>query len=201
MLSDESSRGCRGVMRVVKLWPLAGGQRENSMSAPDLSLLGKRRLGPMFVVQFFGAFNDTLLKFAMLFLATFTIYAAEPHKVDLLATIAGGVFILPYYLFSALAGQYDDKWDKAWLMRTVKLAEIGIMTLALTGFALQSVPLLLPCLFLMGVHSTIFGPVKYSILPQHLKPNEVMGGTGLVEAGTFLAILGGQLHAGWIKTW
>ena len=171
------------------------------MSAPDLSLLGKRRLGPMFVVQFFGAFNDTLLKFAMLFLATFTIYAAEPHKVDLLATIAGGVFILPFFLFSALAGQFADKWDKARLMRAVKAAEIGIMCLALTGFAFQSVWLLLFCLFLMGMHSTIFGPVKYSILPQHLGPHEVMGGTGLVEAGTFLAILGGQLLAGWIKPW
>jgi len=171
------------------------------MSAPDLSLLGKRRLGPMFVVQFLGAFNDTLLKFAMLFLATYTIYAAAPHKVDMLATIAGGVFILPYFLLSALAGQFADKWDKAWLVRAVKLAEIGIMTLALAGFALQSVPLLLSCLFLMGVHSTIFGPVKYSILPQHLKANEVMGGTGLVEAGTFLAILSGQLLAGQIKPW
>jgi acyl-[acyl-carrier-protein]-phospholipid O-acyltransferase/long-chain-fatty-acid--[acyl-carrier-protein] ligase len=171
------------------------------MSAPDLSLLTKRRLGPMFVVQFLGAFNDTLLKFAMLFLATFTIYAAAPHKVDMLATIAGGVFILPYFLFSALAGQFADKWDKAWLVRAVKLAEIGIMTLALAGFALQSIPLLMTCLFLMGMHSTIFGPVKYSILPQHLKPNEVMGGTGLVEAGTFLAILSGQLLAGAIRPW
>jgi len=171
------------------------------MSAPDLSLLAKRRLGPMFVVQFFGAFNDTLLKFAMLFLATFTIYATAPHKVDMLATIAGGIFILPYFLFSALAGQLADKWDKAWLVRAVKAAEIGIMCLALVGFAFQLVWLLLFCLFMMGMHSTIFGPVKYSILPQHLKPNEVMGGTGLVEAGTFLAILGGQLLAGWIKPW
>jgi len=171
------------------------------MSAPDLSLLTKRRLGPMFVVQFFGAFNDTLLKFAMLFLATFTIYATAPHKVDMLATIAGGIFILPYFLFSALAGQLADKWDKAWLVRAVKAAEIGIMCLALVGFAFQLVWLLLFCLFMMGMHSTIFGPVKYSILPQHLGPHEVMGGTGLVEAGTFLAILSGQLLAGWIKPW
>jgi acyl-[acyl-carrier-protein]-phospholipid O-acyltransferase/long-chain-fatty-acid--[acyl-carrier-protein] ligase len=171
------------------------------MSAPDLSLLGKRRLGPMFVVQFLGAFNDTLLKFAMLFLATFTIYAAAPQKVALLATIAGGVFILPFFLFSALAGQFADKWDKAWLMRAVKAAEIGIMCLALVGFAFQSVWLLLFCLFLMGMHSTIFGPIKYSILPQHLGAEEVMGGTGLVEGGTFLAILGGQLLAGQIAPW
>ncbi|WP_183111786.1 acyl-[ACP]--phospholipid O-acyltransferase [Sphingomonas sp. So64.6b] len=171
------------------------------MSAPDLSLLSKRRFGPLFVVQFFGAFNDNLLKFAMLFLANFTIYKAAPEKAELLATIATGLFILPYFLLSALAGQLADKWDKAWLVRAVKLAEIGIMALSLAGFWFQSVPVLLTCLFLMGVHSTIFGPVKYSILPQHLGPNEVMGGTGLIEAGTFLAILAGQLLGGVIPPW
>ena len=166
------------------------------MSAPDLSLLGKRRFAPLFVVQFLGAFNDNLFKFALLFLANFSLYRAEPDKAELLATIATGLFILPYFLFSALAGQLADAWDKAKLVRVVKGAEVGIMTLALSGFWLESVPVLLTCLFLMGLHSTIFGPVKFSILPQHLSPNEVMGGTGLIEAGTFLAILGGQLLAG-----
>ena len=166
------------------------------MSAPDLSLLGKRRFAPLFVVQFLGAFNDNLLKFALLFLANFGLYAAQPDKAEMLATIATGLFILPYFLFSALAGQLADAWDKAKLVRAVKLAEIGIMAIALTGFWLQSVPLLLGSLFLMGLHSTIFGPVKYSILPQHLKSGEIMGGTGLIEAGTFLAILGGQLLGG-----
>jgi len=171
------------------------------MSAPDLSLLGKRRLGPLFVVQFLGAFNDNLLKFALLFLANFGLYAADPHKAEMLATIATGLFILPYFLLSALAGQIADKWDKARLIRLVKAAEIGIMALALAGFWFQSVPVLLTCLFLMGVHSTIFGPAKYSILPQHLGPHEVMGGTGLIEAGTFLAILAGQLLGGVIPPW
>ncbi len=171
------------------------------MSAPDVSLLAKRRFGPLFVVQFLGAFNDNLLKFALLFLANFGLYAAAPEKAELLATVATGLFILPYFLLSALAGQLADKFDKAVLVRAVKGAEIGIMLLALGGFWFQSVPVLLTCLFLMGVHSTIFGPVKYSILPQLLGPQEVMGGTGLIEAGTFLAILAGQLLGGVIPPW
>ena len=125
------------------------------MSAPDLSLLGKKRFGPLFVVQFLGAFNDNLLKFALLFLANFGLYAAQPEKAALLATIATGLFILPYFLFSAVAGQIADAWDKARLVRVVKAAEIGIMTLALGGFWMESVPALLLSLFLMGLHSTI----------------------------------------------
>ena len=166
------------------------------MSAPDLSLLGKRRFAPLFVVQFLGAFNDNLLKFALLFLANFGLYRAEPDKAEMLATVATGLFILPYFLFSALAGQLADAWDKAKIVRAVKAAEVVIMGMALTGFLLESVPMLLSCLFLMGLHSTIFGPVKFSILPQHLHPHEIMGGTGLIEAGTFIAILSGQLLAG-----
>jgi acyl-[acyl-carrier-protein]-phospholipid O-acyltransferase/long-chain-fatty-acid--[acyl-carrier-protein] ligase len=171
------------------------------MSAPDLSLLGKRRFGPLFAVQFLGAFNDNLLKFALLFLANFGLYAAEPDKAEMLATIATGLFILPYFLFSALAGQIADAWDKAKLVRAVKLAEILIMIVALAGFWLQSVPVLLGSLFLMGMHSTLFGPVKYSILPQHLGSGEIMGGTGLIEAGTFIAIVGGQLLGGIVPPW
>lgn len=171
------------------------------MSAPDLSLLARRRFAPMFVVQFLGAFNDNLLKFAMLFLANFGIFAAEPEKAEMLAAIATGLFIAPYFLFSALAGQLADRMDKARLVRWIKLAEVLIMSLGLAGFWFQSIPALLTALFLMGLHSTIFGPVKYSILPQHLRPNEIMGGTGLIEAGTFLAILGGQLLAGVIPAW
>lgn len=166
------------------------------MSAPDISLLAKRRFGPIFLVQFLGAFNDNLLKFAMLFLANFAIYVAQPDKAELLAAIATGLFILPYFLFSALAGQLADRMDKARLIRWLKGAEVAIMALALLGFQLQSVAVLLASLFLMGLQSTFFGPVKYSILPQHLRSGELMGGTGLIEAGTFLAILGGQLAAG-----
>jgi acyl-[acyl-carrier-protein]-phospholipid O-acyltransferase/long-chain-fatty-acid--[acyl-carrier-protein] ligase len=174
------------------------------MSAPDFSLLAKRRFGPLFVVQFFGAFNDNVLKFAMLFLATFALYPKDPDKVALLGNIATGLFILPYFLFSAMAGQIADAWDKAKLVRAVKAAEVVIMGLGLVGFWLhsaQSIPFLLTALFLLGVHSTFFGPVKYSIMPQQLGPHEIMGATGLIEAGTFLAILGGQLITGIIMPW
>jgi acyl-[acyl-carrier-protein]-phospholipid O-acyltransferase/long-chain-fatty-acid--[acyl-carrier-protein] ligase len=171
------------------------------MSAPNFSLLAKRGFGPLFVVQFLGAFNDNVLKYAMLFLANFTIYANSPGQSAMLATIATGIFILPYFLFSALAGELADAWDKARLMRAVKAAEILFMALGLAGLWFQSVPVLLLALFCMGCHSTIFGPIKYSIMPQHLGTQEIMGGTGLIEAGTFLAILGGQLLAGVVPPW
>ncbi|MBK5263951.1 MAG: MFS transporter, partial [Alphaproteobacteria bacterium] len=164
-------------------------------------MLAKRRFAPLFVVQFLGAFNDNLLKFALLFLANFSLYAAEPDRAGMLATIATGLFILPYFLFSALAGQLADALDKAKIVRVVKGAEVLIMTLGLTGFWLESIPLLLGALFLMGLHSAFFGPLKFSILPQHLHSHEIMGGTGMIEAGTFLAILGGQLLAGVIAPW
>ena len=171
------------------------------MSAPDVSLLAKRRYGPLFVVQFLGAFNDNVLKLALTFLASFTIYRNAPDDAAMLATISTGIFILPYFLFSALAGQLADAWDKARLIRLIKAAEIAIMALSLAGFWFESIPTLLFALFLMGCHSTLFGPVKYSILPQHLRDHEIMGGTGLIEAGTFLAILGGQLLAGVVPPW
>ena len=166
------------------------------MSSPDLSLLTKRRFGPLFVVQFLGAFNDNMLKFGMFVLASFTLYKDDPTHGTQLEMLATALFILPYLLLSALAGQLADAMDKARLMRFIKAAEIGFMAIGLAGFWLQSIPLLLTALFLMGVHSTIFGPVKYAILPQHLGEHELMGGTGVIEAGTFLAILGGQVLAG-----
>ena len=169
------------------------------MAAPDLSLLARRRFLPLFVVQFLGAFNDNLLRFAMVFLATFTIYRAEPARAEVLATLAAGLFTLPYFLFSSLAGQLADGLDKARLVRWIKAAEIAIMLVALAAFRIESIPLLLGCVTAMGVHSALFGPVKYSILPQHLLPREIMGGTGLIEAGTFLAILGGQLLGGLVS--
>lgn len=171
------------------------------MSAPQFSLLGTRRLGPLFAVQFLTAFNDNLFKFAMLFLATYTLYPGDPGQAAMMGLIATALFTLPYFLFGALAGELSDAWDKARLIRIVKLAEVGIMGLGLLGFYLQSMPLLLGGLFLMGCHSTIFGPAKYAIIPQHLREEEVMGGTGLIEAGTFLAILSGQLAAGIIAPW
>jgi len=151
------------------------------MSAPEFSLLTKRRFAPIFAVQFLGAFNDNLLKFALLFLATFTLYKGDASKAGLLSVAASGIFIAPYFLFSALAGQIADARDKAMLVRFVKAAEIGIMGLGLAGFWFESVPALLVALFLMGMHSTLFGPVKYSIIPQHLHENEVVGGIDLFD--------------------
>ncbi len=171
------------------------------MSAPDMSLLVKRRFAPLFAVQFLGAFNDNLLKFGLLFLANFSILKSNPDAAAQLAILSTGLFILPYFLLSALGGQLADHYDKARLVRWIKAAEIGIMAVALFGFWIESIPVLLTCLFLMGVHSTLFGPVKYAVLPQHLRENELMGGNGLIEAGTFLAILGGQLLAGVIPAW
>ena len=171
------------------------------MSAPDFSLLAKRRYGPLFVVQFFGAFNDNVIRYGLIFLATYGLGQASPIDPAMLGPIALGLFILPYFLLSALAGQIADAIDKGRLIRFVKAAEVGIMGVALAGFWWNSVWLLLAALLLLGVHSTIFGPVKYSILPQHLRQHEMMGGTGLIEAGTFLAILGGQLLANEITPW
>jgi len=166
------------------------------MASPDFALLGKQRFGPLFAVQFLGAFNDNALKYAMLFLASFTLYAEAPAKAAMLATLSTGIFMLPYFLFSGLGGELADAIDKARLIRWVKLAEIAFMAVGLAGLALPSIPLLLVALFCMGCHSTIFGPVKYSIMPQHLHADELLGGTGVIEGGTFLAILGGQLLAG-----
>ena len=168
------------------------------MATADISLLTKRRFAPLFGVQFLGAFNDNLLKFALLFLANFGVAALAPRDAEMLATIATGIFTLPYFLFSAMAGQVADRFDKARLIRIIKAGEVLFMLIALLGFALGSIPILMFTLFCMGLQSTFFGPVKYSILPQHLGTNEVMGGTGVIQAGTFLAILGGQLLAGLI---
>jgi acyl-[acyl-carrier-protein]-phospholipid O-acyltransferase / long-chain-fatty-acid--[acyl-carrier-protein] ligase len=166
------------------------------MSAPDISLLGKRRFAPLFVVQFLGAFNDNVLKFTMLFLASYTVYQSAPEKVEQLSALATGLFILPYFLLSAIGGQLADRFDKAVLIRCIKGAEILFMAIGLAGCYFEMISLLMVALFLMGVHSALFGPVKYSIMPQHLSTDEIMGATGLIEAGTFLAILGGQLFAG-----
>lgn len=162
---------------------------------PSFRLLGKRRFLPLFATQFLGAFNDNLFKSAMVMLVTYAIYSDETKEATFNA-IAGGLFILPFFLFSALAGQLADSMDKARIIRFVKTAEIFIMIAGAAGLLLHNVPLLLAALFAMGVHSSFFGPIKYAILPQHLKKDEVLGGTGLVEAGTYGAILLGTIAGG-----
>ncbi len=163
-------------------------------------LLFERRFGPFFLTQLFGAFNDNVYKNALVILVAY--HAADYSKIDsnLLTNVAAALFILPFLLFSASAGQLADKFDKALLIRIIKTAEVGIMAIGGIGLHMKSLPLLLGALFLLGLHSTFFGPVKYSILPQTLRPEELVGGNGLVEMGTFVAILAGTVIAGLLVT-
>jgi MFS family permease len=158
-------------------------------------LLRARRFLPLFSTQFLGAFNDSLFKQAVVLFVTYQLYS-NPAKEFQFSAIAQALFILPFFFFSALSGQLADDHDKARLIRIIKLAEIGIMIVGGAGIMLANVPLMLAAVFAMGVHSTFFGPIKYAILPQHLHKDEVLGGTGLVEAGTYIAILGGTILAG-----
>jgi MFS family permease len=158
-------------------------------------LLRARRFLPLFSTQFLGAFNDSLFKQAVVLFVTYQLYS-NPAKEFQFSAIAQALFILPFFLFSALSGQLADDHDKARLIRIIKLAEIGIMILGGAGILLANIPLMLAAVFAMGVHSTFFGPIKYAILPQALRKDEVLGGTGLVEAGTYIAILLGTILAG-----
>jgi 1-acyl-sn-glycerol-3-phosphate acyltransferase len=165
------------------------------MKSP-FGLLTQQRFGPLFVTQFLGAFNDNLFKNALVVLLTFQATSWTTLAPALLSNLAAGVFILPYFLFSASAGQLADKYDRARLTRQVKVLEILIMGVALAGFLAHSLVILMGALFLLGCHSTLFGPVKYALLPQHLHADELVGGNALVEAGTFVAILLGTLGGG-----
>ncbi len=162
---------------------------------PSFHLLGKRRFLPLFATQFLGAFNDNLFRTAMVMLVTFRIYS-DPRAEASFSAIAAGLFILPFFLLSAPSGELADGTDKARIIRIVKTAEILIMAVGAAGLVMAQVPLLLAALFAMGVHSTFFGPIKYAILPQHLHDDEVLGGTGLVEGGTYCAILLGTIVGG-----
>jgi len=164
-----------------------------------MSLLKKRRFLPLFVTQFLNAFNDNFYKMAMVILVTYEIYSDPTQEANFNA-IAGALFILPFFLFSALAGQLADTIEKTRVIRWVKTAEIFIMIFGAIGIYIHNIPIMLAALFAMGVHSTFFGPIKYAILPQHLEQDEVLGGTGLVEAGTYLAILGGSIAGGIIPS-
>lgn len=162
----------------------------------QFGLLKARRFAPFFATQFLGAFNDNLFKNALIVLLTFQAAQWTTLKPVVLSNLAAGIFILPFFLFSATAGQLADKYDKAMLARLVKVLEMVIMGVAAAGFALHSLAVLMAALFLLGLHSTLFGPVKYAILPQHLRADELVGGNALIEAGTFVAILIGTLAGG-----
>ena len=170
-------------------------QGSDTDMATIMSLMNKRRFLPLFVTQFLNAFNDNFYKMAMVMLVTYEIYS-DPTQEASFNAIAGALFILPFFLFSALAGQLADTIEKTKVIRMVKTAEIFIMLFGAAGIYLHNIPLMLVALFAMGVHSTFFGPIKYAILPQHLEKDEVLGGTGLVEAGTYLAILAGSIAGG-----
>jgi acyl-[acyl-carrier-protein]-phospholipid O-acyltransferase/long-chain-fatty-acid--[acyl-carrier-protein] ligase len=163
------------------------------MRSPIVSLFTTRRFVPLFITQYFGAFNDNLLKSAMAIVVTFQLAPSAGIDAATLVMIAGGLFIAPFFLFSGASGTLADRMDKAAIARWVKVAEIGIMLLGAAGLALQSIPLLLVALFCLGTHSTVFGPIKYALLPQHLREDELVAGNALIEAGTFLAILFGTI--------
>ena len=164
----------------------------------QFSLLKENRFRPFFLTQFFGAFNDNVFKTALITLVAF--HAATLTTIDggTLVTVLPGLFILPFFLFSATAGQIADKFEKSKIIRLVKEFEICIMLFASIGFFLHNIWLLALALFMMGMHSTLFGPVKYSYLPQHLKEHELIGGNGVVEMGSFVAILLGQVSGAWL---
>lgn len=161
-------------------------------------LLRQQRFGPFFWTQGLGAFNDNVFKTALITQVAFNTASLTTLDGKMLATLLPGLFILPFFLFSASAGQLADKYEKSQLIRWVKILEIGIMLFASIGFLSNSLFMLALALFLMGVHSTLFGPVKYSYLPQHLQVNELTAGNGLVEMGSFVAILLGQVLGAWL---
>lgn len=158
-------------------------------------LLRTRRFLPFFVTQFLSAFNDNIFRFAMVILLKYQAGLTQEVS-QLLTTLAAGIFIFPFFLFSALAGQLADKFEKSNLIQWIRFSEIPLMVLAGIGFYLKSPALLLTVLFLMGTKSSFFGPLKYSILPEHLRRDELIGGNGLVEMATFLAILLGTIIGG-----
>ncbi|MBI1452828.1 MULTISPECIES: MFS transporter [Acinetobacter] len=159
-------------------------------------LLGSRRFLPMFLTQFFGALNDNVYKQALLLVITYGWIQQQTASISTLNNFAALLFILPYFIFSATAGQLADKYERSQLVRMLKVAEILIMLLGTAGFLLGNLWLLLIALFLMGTHSTFFGPIKYAILPEILKPQELMSGNALFQSGTSMAILIGMILGG-----
>ncbi len=162
----------------------------------QFDLLRQRRFAPFFWTQFLGAGNDNIFKNALIIFVAFQATSLTALDPNALVNLAGAVFIAPFVLLSATSGQLADKYEKSRLIRLIKLFEIAIMAVGLVGFWQRSLALLFVALALMGVHSTLFGPVKYAILPQHLRSEELVGGNGLVEMGTFVAILLGTIAGG-----
>lgn len=172
-------------------------RREKRRAHPSqFDLLRERRFAPFFATQFMGALNDNVFKIGFTSLVTYQTAKFSGVDPKTAAFLISAIFILPFVLFSATAGQLADKYDKARLTRFVKSFEIALMAVGAAGFVTHGAPLLYLCTFMMGMHSTLFGPVKYSYLPQHLNDHELVGGNGLVEMGTFVAILIGTIVGG-----
>ncbi len=166
----------------------------------QFQLLKEQRFRPLFFTQFLGAFNDNVFKTALITLVAFQSSQLSNIDSQTLVTILPGLFILPFFIFSATAGQIADKLEKSALIRAIKLFEIVIMLFAGMGFLFNNIILLALALLLMGIQSSIFGPVKYAYLPQHLSKQELVGGNGILEMGTFVAILIGQILGAWLAT-
>ena len=165
-------------------------------SSNQFSLLKERRFAPFFLTQFLGAFNDNIFRNGLIILLTFQSVKVFGLNAGQLANIAGAIFILPFFLFSAISGQFADKYEKSRLMRIIKGIEICLMSLAAIAFVTHMYSILFLVLFLMGCQSTLFGPVKYAYLPQQLATHELIGGNALVESGTYLAIIFGLIVGG-----
>ncbi len=170
------------------------------MSSSQFSLLGQRRFAPFFGAQFLGAFNDNLFKTALVTIITYDAMSWTALNVGLLNNLIAGLFILPFVLVSATAGQVADKFEKSKLVRMVKLMEIAIMAVAAAGWLMHNLWILVFAVVAMGLHSTLFGPVKHAYLPQHLSQGELVGGNGMVQMGTFVGILTGQLSGAVLVT-
>jgi MFS family permease len=172
-------------------------------------LMRKRRFLPLFLTQLLNALNDNLYKNAMVLFVVYQVYDS-PETETFISGVATAVFVLPFVLFSATAGQLADMRNKTTIIRWIKFAEIIIMSIGAAGLVLAArgiqvetlaIPMMFVALFAMGVHSTFFGPIKYAILPQHLEKDEVLAGTGLVEAGTYVAILAGMILSAVFSVW
>ena len=166
------------------------------METNQFDLLKTYRFLPLFITQFLGAFNDNVFKNALAILITYRIAVGAELDAQLLVTLAAGLFIFPFFIFSATAGQLADKYEKSRLIVFVKFAEVALVAFAMMGFYFQNVTMLLIVLFLLGTQAAFFGPLKYAILPNHLHKDELIAGNGLIEAGTFLAILLGTIIGG-----
>ena len=152
-------------------------------------LFKQKRFLPLFLTQFQGALTDNLIKNALILMATYEVYASAPDTAGTIIAVSGALLMLPFFFFSSISGQLADKYDKAVIARIIKGFEICVMLLAVYGFMQRNIFILLSVVFLLGLHSTFFGPIKYSILPQHLEEKELLAGNAFIEGGTFIAIL------------